>query len=177
MIEVYNKPALDKTKTLVSVLGSYGDMLEIILTAIFNLEIQGSYFKKQRILNDAIEGGVFNYIFVRLVNQIDNLYITVECPRCINSKEYDCLKNLNDRIKALSFRIIPMVTIYNYDPTKGDFESCDEKELYSGISLDEALAYFENKVVSNNEYFIKTAKNPERNFIYLEEEQAEKRSL
>ncbi len=104
-----------------------------------------------------------------IVNQIDNLYITVECPCCINSKEYDCLKNLNDMIKALSFRIIPMVTIYNYDPAKGDFGSCDKKELYSGISLDEALAYFENKVVSNNEYFIKTA-----NFIYLEEEQEEK---
>ena len=72
-------------------------------------------------------------------------------------------------IKALSFRIIPMVAIYNYDPAKGDFVSCDKKELYSGISLDEALAYFENKVVSNNEYFIKTA-----NFIYLEEEQEEK---
>lgn len=177
MIEVYNKPALDKSETLVTGLGSHGDTLEIILVAIFNLKLQGSYLKKQRILNDAIDGGVFNYIFVRLVNQIDNPYITVECPCCINSKEYDCLKNLNDRIKALSFRIIPMMTIYNYNPTKGDFWPDDKKELYSGISLDEALDYFENKGVPKNEYFIKTAKYPERDFIYLEEEQEEKRSL
>ena len=53
----------------------------------------------------------------------------------------------------------------------------DKKELYSGISLDEALDYFENKGVPKNEYFIKTAKYPERDFIYLEEEQEEKRSL
>ena len=177
MIEVYNKPALDKTRVLVPGLGSHGDTLEIILAAIFNLELQGSYLKKQRILNDAIEGGVFNYIFVRLVNQIDNPYITVECPCCINSKEYDCLKNLNARIKALSFRIIPMVTIYNYDPTNGDFEPGDKKELYSGISLDEALAYFADKYVPSDEYFIKTAKYPERDFTYLEEEQEETRSL
>ena len=67
MIEVYNKPALDKAKALLSGLGSHGDTLEIILAAIFNLELQGSYLKKQRILNDAIGGEVFNYIFVRLL--------------------------------------------------------------------------------------------------------------
>lgn len=67
MIEVYNKPALDKAKALLSGIGSHGDMLEIILAAIFYLELQGSYLKKQRILNDAIDGEVFNYIFVRLL--------------------------------------------------------------------------------------------------------------
>ncbi len=67
MIEVYNNPALDKAKALLSGIGSHGDTLEIILAAIFNLELQGSYLKKQRILNDAIGGEVFNYIFVRLL--------------------------------------------------------------------------------------------------------------
>lgn len=177
MIEVYNKPALDKTETLVPGLGSHGDTVEMILAAIFNLELQGNYFKKQRVLNEAIEGGIFNYIFVRLVNQIDNPYITVECPCCISQVEYDYLKELNERIKALSFSIIPMVTIYNYDPKKGDFVSKEKKELYRGISLDEALVYFENRAVPKDEYFIKTAKYPEGDFIYLEEHPEEKRSL
>ena len=65
---------------MVMMLGSHGSTVKSILASIFNVQLEGNSNKRMRMLNQVIPGCEFNYVYIRLVNEIGNKFVTVQIP-------------------------------------------------------------------------------------------------
>lgn len=139
-IGVYNVSKKDINGNDVIGLGSHGSTVESILASIFNVQLEGNSNKRMRMLNQAIPGVEFNYVYIRLVNEIGNKFVTVQIPGLINEYQYSKLTELNDIFNGLGVRTYAEVTRYN--PNKMDYD-----DTFADVkldSLDDALTYLKN---------------------------------
>lgn len=89
---------------MVMMLGSHGSTVESILASIFNVQLEGNSNKRMRMLNQVIPGCEFNYVYIRLVNEIGNKFVTVQIPGLVNDYQYGKLTFLNDIFKILNVK-------------------------------------------------------------------------
>lgn len=143
-IGVYNVSKKDINGNDVIGLGSHGSTVESILASIFNVQLEGNSNKRMRLLNQAIPGCEFNYVYIRLVNEIGNKFVTVQIPGLVNEYQYGKLVELNGIFKSLGVRTYAEITRYN--PNKMDYD--DTFVDVKLDSLDDALAYLksDNKI-------------------------------
>ena len=143
-IGVYNVSKKDINGNDVIGLGSHGSTVESILASIFNVQLEGNSNKRMRLLNQAIPGVEFNYVYIRLVNEIGNKFVTVQIPGLVNEYQYGKLVELNGIFKSLGVRTYAEITRYN--PNKMDYD--DTFVDVKLDSLDDALAYLksDNKI-------------------------------
>lgn len=139
-IGVYNVSKKDINGNDVIGLGSHGSTVESILASIFNVQLEGNSNKRMRMLNQAIPGVEFNYVYVRLVNEIGNKFVTVQIPGLVNEYQYSKLAELNGIFNGLGVRTYAEVTRYN--PNKMDYD--DTFVDVKLDSLDDALMYLKN---------------------------------
>lgn len=93
-----------------------------------------------RMLNQAIPGVEFNYVYIRLVNEIGNKFVTVQIPGLVNEYQYGKLVELNGIFKSLGVRTYAEITRYN--PNKIDYD-----DTFADVkldSLDDTLMYLKN---------------------------------
>lgn len=121
-------------------MGSHGSTVESILAGIFNVQLEGNSNKRMHMLNQAIPGVEFNYLYIRLVNEIGNKFVTVQIPGLVNEYQYSKLAELNGIFKGLGVRTYTKITKYN--PNKMDYD--DTFVDVKLDSLDDALMYLKN---------------------------------
>lgn len=143
-IGVYNVSKKDINGNDIIGLGSHGSTVESILVSIFNVQLEGNSNRRMRMLNQAIPGVEFNYVYIRLVNEIGNKFVTVQIPGLVNEYQYGKLVELNGIFKSLGVRTYAEITRYN--PNKMDYD-----DIFVDVkldSLDDALAYLksDNKI-------------------------------
>lgn len=143
-IGVYNVSKKDINGNDIIGLGSHGSTVESILASIFNVQLEGNSNRRMRMLNQAIPGVEFNYVYIRLVNEIGNKFVTVQIPGLVNEYQYGKLVELNGIFKSLGVRTYAEITRYN--PNKMDYD-----DIFVDVkldSLDDALAYLksDNKI-------------------------------
>lgn len=139
-IGVYNVSKKDINGNDVIGLGSHGSTVESILASIFNVQLEGNSNRRMRLLNQAIPGCEFNYVYIRLVNEIGNKFVTVQIPGLVNEYQYSKLSELNGIFNGLGVRTYAEVTRYN--PNKMDYD-----DTFADVkldSLDDALMYLKN---------------------------------
>ena len=143
-IGVYNVSKKDINGNDIIGLGSHGSTVESILASIFNVQLEGNSNRRMRMLNQAIPGVEFNYVYIRLVNEIGNKFVTVQIPGLVNEYQYGKLVELNGIFKSLGVRTYAEITRYN--PNKMDYD--DTFVDVKLDSLDDALAYLksDNKI-------------------------------
>lgn len=160
-IGVYNVSKKDINGNDVIGLGSHGSTVENILASIFNVQLEGNSNKRMRMLNQAIPGVEFNYVYVRLVNEINNKFVTVQIPGLVNEYQYGKLVELNGIFKSLGVRTYAEITRYN--PNKIDYD-----DTFADVkldSLDDALMYLKN----NNKIRVLNGNDKEILYKYDEE--------
>lgn len=143
-IGVYNVSKKDINGNDIIGLGSHGSTVESILASIFNVQLEGNSNRRMRMLNQAIPGVEFNYVYIRLVNEIGNKFVMVQIPGLVNEYQYGKLVELNGIFKSLGVRTYAEITRYN--PNKMDYD--DTFVDVKLDSLDDALAYLksDNKI-------------------------------
>lgn len=140
-IGVYNVSKKDINGNDIVGLGGHGSTVGSILAGIFNVQLEGNSNKRMRMLNQAIPGAEFNYVYIRLVNEIGNKFVTVQIPGLVNEYQYNKLAELNGIFKGLGVRTYAEVTRYN--PNKMDYD-----DTFADVkldSLDDALTYLKSK--------------------------------
>lgn len=160
-IGVYNVSKKDINGNDIIGLGSHGSTVESILASIFNVQLEGKSNKRMRMLNQTIPGCEFNYVYVRLVNEINNKFVTVQIPGLVNEYQYSKLTFLNDIFKILNVKTYAEITKYN--PNKMDYD--DTFVDVKLDSLDDALMYLKN----NNK--IGVLKGNDKEIIYKYDEE------
>lgn len=143
-IGVYNVSKKDINGNDIIGLGSHGSTVESILASIFNVQLEGNSNRRMRLLNQAIPGCEFNYVYVRLVNEINNKFVTVQIPGLVNEYQYGELADLNYIFKILNVKTYAEITGYN--PNKMDYD-----DTFTDVkldNLDDALVYLksDNKI-------------------------------
>ena len=143
-IGVYNVSKKDINGNDIVGLGGHGSTVESILASIFNVQLEGNSNKRMRMLNQAIPGCEFNYVYIRLVNEIGNKFVTVQIPGLVNEYQYGKLVELNGIFKSLGVKTYAEITRYNPNKMNYDDTFADVKL----DSLDDALAYLksDNKI-------------------------------
>lgn len=139
-IGVYNVSKKDINGNDIIGLGSHGSTVESILASIFNVQLEGNSNRRMRMLNQAIPGVEFNYVYIRLVNEIGNKFVTVQIPGLVNEYQYGKLVELNGIFKSLGVRTYAEITRYN--PNKIDYD-----DTFADVkldSLDDTLMYLKN---------------------------------
>lgn len=139
-IGVYNVSKKDINGNDVIGLGSHGSTVESILASIFNVQLEGNSNRRMRMLNQAIPGVEFNYVYIRLVNEIGNKFVTMQIPGLVNEYHYGKLVELNGIFKSVGVRTYAEITRYN--PNKMDYD--DTFVDVKLDSLDDALMYLKN---------------------------------
>lgn len=112
-------------------------------------------------LNQAIPGCEFNYVYISLVNEIGNKFVTVQIPGLVNEYQYSKLTELNGIFNGLGVRTYAEVTRYN--PNKMDYD-----DTFADVkldSLDDALMYLKN----NNKIGVLKGNDKEILYKYDEE--------
>ena len=160
-IGVYNVSKKDINGNDVIGLGGHGSTVESILASIFNVQLEGNSNKRMRMLNQAIPGCEFNYVYVRFVNEINNKFVTVQIPGLVNEYQYGKLVELNGIFKSLGVRTYAEITRYN--PNKMDYD--DTFVDVKLDSLDDALMYLKN----NNKIGVLKGNDKEILYKYDEE--------
>ena len=160
-IGVYNVSKKDINGNDIVGLGGHGSTVESILASIFNVQLGGNSNKRMRMLNQAIPGVEFNYVYIRLVNEIGNKFVTVQIPGLVNEYQYGKLVELNGIFKSLGVRTYAEITGYN--PNKMDYD--DTFVDVKLDSLDEALMYLKN----NNKIGVLKGNDKEILYKYDEE--------
>lgn len=160
-IGVYNVSKKDINGNDIVGLGSHGSTVESILASIFNVQLEGNSNRRMRLLNQAIPGVEFNYVYIRLVNEIGNKFVTVQIPGLVNEYQYGKLVELNGIFKSLGVRTYAEITRYN--PNKMDYD--DTFVDVKLDSLDEALMYLKN----NNKIGVLKGNDKEILYKYDEE--------
>ena len=112
-------------------------------------------------LNQTIPGCEFNYVYVRLVNEINNKFVTVQIPGLVNDYQYGKLTFLNDIFKILNLKTYAEITKYN--PNKMDYDNTFVDVKLD--SLDDALMYLKN----NNKIGVLKGNDKEILYKYDEE--------
>lgn len=139
-IGVYNVSKKDINGNDVIGLGSHGSTVESILASIFNVQLEGNSNRRMRLLNQAIPGCEVNYVYVRLVNETNDKFVTVQIPGLVNEYQYSELADLNYIFKILNVKTYAKITGYN--PNKMDYD-----DTFADVkldSLDDALMYLKN---------------------------------
>ena len=160
-IGVYNVSKKDINGNDIVGLGSHGSTVESILAGIFNVQLEGNSNKRMHMLNQAIPGVEFNYLYIRLVNEIGNKFVTVQIPGLVNEYQYGKLVKLNGIFKSLGVRTYAKITRYN--PNKIDYD-----DTFADVkldSLDDALMYLKN----NNKIGVLKGNDKEILYKYDEE--------
>ena len=160
-IGVYNVSKKDINGNDVIGLGSHGSTVESILASIFKLQLVGNSNRRMRMLNQAIPGVEFNYVYIRLVNEINNKFVTVQIPGLVNEYQYGKLVELNGIFKSLGVRTYAEITRYN--PNKMNYD-----DTFTDVkldSLDDALMYLKN----NNKIRVLNGNDKETLYKYDEE--------
>lgn len=160
-IGVYNVSKKDINGNDIVGLGGHGSTVESILASIFNVQLEGNSNKRMRMLNQAIPGVEFNYVYIRLVNEINNKFVTVQIPGLVNEYQYGKLVELNGIFKSLGVRTYAEITRYN--PNKMDYD-----DTFADVkldSLDDALMYLKN----NNKIGVLKGNDKEILYKYDEE--------
>ena len=142
-------------------MGSHGSTVESILAGIFNVQLEGNSNKRMHMLNQAIPGVEFNYLYIRLVNEIGNKFVTVQIPGLVNEYQYGKLVKWNGIFKSLGVRTYAKITKYN--PNKIDYD-----DTFADVkldSLDDALMYLKN----NNK--IGVLKDNDKEILYKYDEE------
>lgn len=139
-IGVYNVSKKDINGNDIIGLGSHGSTVESILASIFNVQLEVNSNRRMRMLNQAIPGVEFNYVYIRLVNEIGNKFVTVQIPGLVNEYQYGKLVELNGIFKSLGVRTYAEITRYN--PNKMDYD--DTFVDVKLDSLDDTLMYLKN---------------------------------
>lgn len=160
-IGVYNVSKKDINGNDVIGLGGHGSTVESILASIFNVQLDGNSNKRMRMLNQAIPGCEFNYVYVRLVNEINNKFVTVQIPGLVNEYQYGKLVELNGIFKSLGVKTYAEITRYNPNKMNYDDTFADVKL----DSLDDALMYLKN----NNKIGVLNGNDKEILYKYDEE--------
>lgn len=162
-IGVYNVSKKDINGNDIVGLGSHGSTVESILASIFNVQLEGNSNRRMRLLNQAIPGCEFNYVYIRLVNEIGNKFVTVQIPGLINEYQYGKLTALNDIFKILNVKTYAEITGYN--PNKMDYD-----DTFADVklnSLGDALMYLKK----NNK--IEVLKFNEKEILYKYDEEVD----
>lgn len=160
-IGVYNVSKKDINGNDIIGLGSHGSTVESILVSIFNVQLEGNSNRRMRLLNQAIPGCEFNYVYIRLVNEIGNKFVTVQIPGLVNEYQYSELADLNYIFKILNVKTYAKITGYN--PNKMDYD--DTFVDVKLDSLDDALTYLKN----NNKIGVLKGNDKEILYKYDEE--------
>lgn len=162
-IGVYNVSKKDINGNDIIGLGSHGSTVESILASIFNVQLEGNSNRRMRLLNQAIPGCEFNYVYIRLVNEIGNKFVTVQIPGLVNEYQYSKLAELCGIFNGLGVRTYAEITRYN--PNKMDYD--DNFADVKLDSLDDALMYLKN----NNK--IGVLKVNEKEILYKYDEEVD----
>ena len=160
-VGVYNVSKKDINGNDIIGLGGHGSTVESILASIFNVQLEGNSNRRMRLLNQAIPGCEFNYVYVRFVNEINNKFVTVQIPGLVNEYQYGKLVELNGIFKSLGVKTYAEITRYN--PNKMDYD-----DTFADVkldSLDDALAYLKN----NNKIRVLNGNDKEILYKYDEE--------
>lgn len=160
-VGVYNVSKKDINGNDIIGLGGHGSTVESILASIFNVQLEGNSNRRMRLLNQAIPGCEFNYVYVRFVNEINNKFVTVQIPGLVNEYQYGKLVELNGIFKSLGVKTYAEITRYN--PNKMDYD--DTFVDVKLDSLDDALAYLKN----NNKIRVLNGNDKEILYKYDEE--------
>lgn len=160
-IGVYNVSKKDINGNDIIGLGSHESTVESILASIFNVQLEGNSNRRMRMLNQAIPGVEFNYVYIRLVNEIGNKFVMVQIPGLVNEYQYGKLVELNGIFKSLGVRTYAEITRYN--PNKIDYD--DTFVDVKLDSLDDALAYLK----SDNK--IRVLKGNDKEILYKYDEE------
>ena len=160
-IGVYNVSKKDINGNDIVGLGGHGSTVESILASIFNVQLEGNSNRRMRMLNQAIPGVEFNYVYVRLVNETNDKFVTVQIPGLVNEYQYGKLVELNGIFKSLGVRTYAEITRYN--PNKMNYD-----DTFTDVkldSLDDALMYLKN----NNKIRVLNGNDKETLYKYDEE--------
>ena len=139
-IGVYNEEALDINGVMVPGLGGHGKTVDLVLAKMFDLDLEGNDFKRNKTLKTAITGNQLNYIYIILTNSLACKQALVEIPAKIDEKELNELDKLSKIFSLLGVETKALIT--SFDPTKKDGGDYDvNNNEISDVPLEEALNY------------------------------------
>lgn len=139
-IGVYNEEALDINGVMVPGLGGHGKTVDLVLAKMFDLDLEGNDFKRNKTLKTAITGNQLNYIYIILTNSLAGKQALVEIPAKIDEKELNELDKLSKIFSLLGVETKALIT--SFDPTKKDGGDYDvNNNEISDVPLEEALNY------------------------------------